>query len=69
MLMKMTGALTFAVELIAEVVEEVDANYGSPPFPNLEKLEAIGQQLAAYLTENREEIDQLDTPNLLREGE
>jgi len=58
--MRITTKLTFASSLIAEVLEEVYANYGSPPFPNVADLESAEQHLNKYLTDNRVEIDKLD---------
>lgn len=40
--------LTFISKLLDDVIEEVLANIGSPPFPDLDKLEKIRENLHTY---------------------
>ena len=46
--MIMSEKLNFAFLLVDEIVEDVYANYGSPPFPEVGELERIKDLLTTF---------------------
>ena len=50
--MELIEKIGFARKLLEEVKEEVLANIGSPPFPDLDKIQLVIDDLDNYLGEN-----------------